>query len=80
MGGLCDGVVAQPVREADEGQGFLEPARDVLALLRPLGGDGIRQRPVIWRAFAVNAEGGPVVLPGGLARVGKTGDPLMVGS
>ena len=34
---------------------------------------GIRQRPVIWRAFAVNAAGGPVVLPGGLARVGKTG-------
>ena len=34
---------------------------------------GIRQRPVIWRAFAVNAESGPVVLPGGLARVGKTG-------
>jgi uncharacterized circularly permuted ATP-grasp superfamily protein/uncharacterized alpha-E superfamily protein len=34
---------------------------------------GIRQRPVIWRAFAVNAADGPVVLPGGLARVGKTG-------
>jgi uncharacterized alpha-E superfamily protein len=34
---------------------------------------GIRQRPVIWRAFAINAADGPVVLPGGLARVGKTG-------
>lgn len=34
---------------------------------------GIRQRPVIWRAFAVNAPDGPMVLPGGLARVGKTG-------
>lgn len=32
---------------------------------------GIRQRPVIWRAFTVNAAGGPVALPGGLARVGK---------
>lgn len=34
---------------------------------------GIRQRPIVWRAFAVNAVGGPVVLPGGLARVGKNG-------
>ena len=34
---------------------------------------GIRQRPVIWRAFALNAAGGPVVLPGGLAKVGKSG-------
>jgi uncharacterized circularly permuted ATP-grasp superfamily protein/uncharacterized alpha-E superfamily protein len=34
---------------------------------------GIRQRPVLWRAFAVNAADGPVVLPGGLARVGETG-------
>ena len=33
---------------------------------------GIRQRPVIWRAFALNAAGGPAVLPGGLARVGRT--------
>ena len=36
---------------------------------------GIRQRPVIWRAFALNATGGPVVLPGGLAKVGKSGQP-----
>jgi uncharacterized circularly permuted ATP-grasp superfamily protein/uncharacterized alpha-E superfamily protein len=33
---------------------------------------GIRQRPVVWRAFTVNSATGPVVLPGGLARVGKT--------
>ena len=33
---------------------------------------GIRQRPVVWRAFALNTSDGPVVLPGGLARVGKT--------
>ncbi len=34
---------------------------------------GIRQRPIIWRAFTVNAADKPVVLPGGLARVGKNG-------
>ena len=34
---------------------------------------GIRQRPVVWRAFAVNGTEGPAILPGGLARVGKTG-------
>ncbi len=34
---------------------------------------GIRHRPVVWRAFALNATAGPMVLPGGLARVGKTG-------
>ena len=32
---------------------------------------GIRQRPVMWRAFSVNSADGPVVMPGGLARVGK---------
>ena len=35
----------------------------------------IRQRPVVWRAFTLNAEGGPVALPGGLARVGKSAHP-----
>jgi uncharacterized circularly permuted ATP-grasp superfamily protein/uncharacterized alpha-E superfamily protein len=35
----------------------------------------IRQRPVVWRAFAVNAPGGPACLPGGLARVGKGSHP-----
>ena len=34
---------------------------------------GIRNRPVVWRAFALNTADGPVVLPGGLAKVGKTG-------
>ncbi|GAA5117318.1 circularly permuted type 2 ATP-grasp protein [Luteolibacter yonseiensis] len=33
----------------------------------------VRQRPIVWRAFAVNAAGRPSVMPGGLARVGKTG-------
>jgi uncharacterized circularly permuted ATP-grasp superfamily protein/uncharacterized alpha-E superfamily protein len=35
----------------------------------------IRQRPVIWRTFALNAHKHPVVLPGGLARVGKSNAP-----
>jgi uncharacterized circularly permuted ATP-grasp superfamily protein/uncharacterized alpha-E superfamily protein len=34
---------------------------------------GIRQRPVLWRAFTLNATSGPVSLPGGLGRVGKSG-------
>ncbi len=34
---------------------------------------GIRQRPVLWRAFTLNAPNGPVALPGGLARIGKSG-------
>lgn len=38
-----------------------------------LEGRGIRQRPVIWRAFSLNSEDGPVILPGGLARLGKSG-------
>ncbi|MBC8128621.1 MAG: circularly permuted type 2 ATP-grasp protein [Gloeobacteraceae cyanobacterium ES-bin-144] len=35
----------------------------------------IRQRPVVWRAFTLNAQDGPVALPGGLARVGKGARP-----
>jgi uncharacterized alpha-E superfamily protein len=35
----------------------------------------LRQRPVIWRAFTVNAPAGPATLPGGLARVGKAAHP-----
>jgi uncharacterized circularly permuted ATP-grasp superfamily protein/uncharacterized alpha-E superfamily protein len=35
----------------------------------------IRQRPVVWRTFTLNAAEGPVVLPGGLARVGKNQQP-----
>jgi len=38
-----------------------------------LEGRGIRQRPVVWRAFALNSTDGPVVLPGGLSRVGRSG-------
>jgi len=34
---------------------------------------GIRQRPIIWRSFALHTQDGPEVLPGGLARVGKSG-------
>ena len=35
----------------------------------------IRQRPVVWRAFTVNAPEAPLSLPGGLARVGKSPHP-----
>ncbi len=35
-----------------------------------LAARSIRQRPVVWRAFALNAPGQPLALPGGLARVG----------
>lgn len=46
---------------------------DVMPSISPsLETRGIRQRPVVWRAFTLNTAGGPVVLPGGLARVGKT--------
>jgi len=34
---------------------------------------GLRDKPIVWRAFSLNALGGPIVLPGGLARVGKQG-------
>ena len=36
---------------------------------------GIRQRPIVWRAFTLNGPDGQAVLPGGLARVGKSGQP-----
>ncbi len=32
----------------------------------------IRHRPVIWRAFGLNAPDNPQILPGGLGRVGKS--------
>ncbi|MES2920430.1 MAG: circularly permuted type 2 ATP-grasp protein [Verrucomicrobiota bacterium] len=38
----------------------------------------IRNRPVVWRAFALNAQAGPLVLPGGLAKVGKTGQAVQL--
>ncbi len=47
---------------------------DVLPSVAPaLESRGIRSRPILWRAFTVNAGDGPVALPGGLARVGKSG-------
>ncbi|MGD9420279.1 MAG: circularly permuted type 2 ATP-grasp protein [Verrucomicrobiota bacterium JB025] len=47
---------------------------DVVASEAPsLVARGIRDRPVIWRAFALNARGGSAALPGGLAQVGKSG-------
>ena len=48
--------------------------RDIAPSLAPsLQGRSVQNRPVIWRAFALNAADGPVILPGGLARVGKPG-------
>lgn len=35
----------------------------------------IRQRPVVWRAFTLNAPEAPLALSGGLARVGKSTHP-----
>ncbi len=34
---------------------------------------GVRDRPIVWRAFSLNTPSGVVVLPGGLTRVGKSG-------
>jgi uncharacterized circularly permuted ATP-grasp superfamily protein/uncharacterized alpha-E superfamily protein len=48
--------------------------RDIAPSLAPsLQGRSVQNRPVIWRAFALNGTDGPVILPGGLARVGKPG-------
>jgi len=50
--------------------------RDLSLSLAPsLQSRTIQNRPVVWRAFTLNGENGPTVLPGGLARVGKTGEP-----
>ncbi|MEP2775853.1 MAG: circularly permuted type 2 ATP-grasp protein [Luteolibacter sp.] len=38
-------------------------------------GKGVQNLPVIWRAFTLNGVDKPVVLPGGLAKVGKQGVP-----
>ncbi len=35
----------------------------------------LQDRPVVWRAFTLNAPEAPYALPGGLARVGKPGEP-----
>lgn len=40
-----------------------------------LEGRSFGSKPIVLRGFAVNAPGGPVVLPGGLGRVGKLGQP-----
>lgn len=40
-----------------------------------LEGRLLRQRPVVWRSFTLNAPDGPVALSGGLARVGKSNHP-----
>lgn len=46
---------------------------DVMPSVAPsMESRGIRSRPVIWRAFALNSMDGPIALPGGLAKVGKS--------
>lgn len=40
-----------------------------------LEGRSLAPRPVVLRSFALNTAEGPVILPGGLGRVGKTGQP-----
>ncbi len=40
-----------------------------------LEGRLLRQRPVLWRSFTLNALDGPVALSGGLARIGKSNHP-----
>ena len=40
-----------------------------------LEGRLLRQRPVLWRSFTLNAPDGPVALSGGLARIGKSNHP-----
>lgn len=48
--------------------------RDIAPSLVPsLQGRTVQNRPVIWRAYALNSYDGPQILPGGLARVGKPG-------
>lgn len=43
------------------------------SLVPSIQGRGVQNRPLIWRAFSLNGLNGPVVLPGGLARIGKVG-------
>jgi uncharacterized circularly permuted ATP-grasp superfamily protein/uncharacterized alpha-E superfamily protein len=43
-----------------------------------LEGRTIRQRPVVWRAFTLNAPDAPLALTGGLARVGKSAHPAQL--
>jgi uncharacterized circularly permuted ATP-grasp superfamily protein/uncharacterized alpha-E superfamily protein len=49
---------------------------DVTPSVAPsLEGRSLSSRPVMMRGFSLNAPGAPVTLPGGLARVGKSGQP-----
>ncbi|MBC7981311.1 MAG: circularly permuted type 2 ATP-grasp protein [Armatimonadetes bacterium] len=50
--------------------------RDMSPSLVPsMQGRSVQNKPVVWRAFTLNGINGPVVLPGGLGRVGKLGVP-----
>ena len=50
--------------------------RDISPSLVPsLQGKSVLSRPVVLRAFSLNGKDEPVVLPGGLARIGKPGIP-----
>ncbi|MBK1882054.1 circularly permuted type 2 ATP-grasp protein [Luteolibacter pohnpeiensis] len=40
-----------------------------------LEGRSLSSKPFFWRTFAVHAKDGPSVMPGGMARVGKSGKP-----
>ncbi|MCX8494984.1 MAG: circularly permuted type 2 ATP-grasp protein [Akkermansiaceae bacterium] len=79
-----------PIRCADLSQGerkqwtetLKEHPHDFVAQLEispsrspSLEGEEIHHQPVIWRAFTLNADGGPIALPGGLARVGNPSVP-----
>lgn len=49
---------------------------DVTPSLAPsMEGRSLGMKPVVLRGFTLNAQGGPVTLPGGLGRVGKVGQP-----
>ncbi len=53
--------------------------RDILPSQAPsLEGRSLNSRPVMLRGFALNSRSGPVVLPGGLGRVGKSGQAPQV--
>ena len=50
--------------------------RDIAPSLAPsLQGRSVHSSPLVWRAYALNGADGPLILPGGLARVGKPGTP-----
>lgn len=50
--------------------------REIQPSIAPsIQGRGVQNLPVVWRAFTLNGVDKPVVLPGGLAKVGKQGVP-----